>query len=415
MVPYRRDVASGGPSSSPSGRDLIQDEVFPSWLGHACSAVALALGVLVVAVADERRWSVALVVAVALVPYLLRLVVDITSWWWSVLTVGALALLQVGGPAWGWTGSGAAQPAVQVSFLLSIWHVVDIAVYHPPARSRITALAVAATIVGNGATQDWEATPVWLAGLALAYVGGRLVRRFGLTVVQLRQAQERLAGEAVAAERRQIAGEVHDVVAHSLSVTALHLTAARMACERGDTELTRAALADAEALVRASLGDVRRTVRLLRPVDGSPVAPSPPGLDDLEALVESVRAAGIPCRLGIGGPTGAVDDATGLTVLRVVQEALTNAVRHQVAPDAVVTVDVEPTLVRVEVRSTGSRRPSAEPGIGLVGMRERVEAHGGSVRAEPVDGGWVVDASIPLPDPTAPSDESAPLGDPVRT
>ncbi len=327
---------------------------------------------------------------------------------WIASSLAALAVLQVGGTAWGWVEPGS-EGAEQTSFLLSYWIVVDAAVVRPPRASAVVAGAVAATMVAHGAVEGFDTTSVWLAGLAFAYFGSLLLRTLGLTVVRLREAEGQLAHEAVSTERRHIAREVHDVVAHSLAVTALHLSAARMASERGDLAATHEAILDAERLTRASLTDLRQTVRLLRPADEATTGTEAalPGLEQLPEIVAAPRAAGVDADLVVDGDLASLDPLVGLTALRVVQEALTNAVRHQHDPRIRVEVTVAEQL-GVTVSSRGPRRASSSvPGVGLVGMRERVEAAGGHLETGATDDGWVVAACLPI-DATDPTDPSSP-------
>jgi signal transduction histidine kinase len=240
----------------------------------------------------------------------------------------------------------------------------------------------------------------WIIGISATALMMRLLVVQQSLVQQLRAAQADLARQAVAAERRRIAGEIHDVAAHSLAVTLLHLTGARLRVQRehGAAWLIDA-LAEAERLGRQSLDDVRRTVGLLQD-GGNGTAPPQPSAADIPGLVEDFRAAGLDVSLDVHGQPDTVAPATGLALYRIAQEALANVVKHAPGAGAQVALDLGDEA-RLEVRNTvvveggGS---NGGTGHGLGGMRERAGSLGGWVRAGPVDGGtWLVECAIPTP------------------
>jgi len=237
---------------------------------------------------------------------------------------------------------------------------------------------------------------------------GVFLRALVRALTELEAAQQELASQAARDERRRIAREVHDVVAHSLTVTMLHLTAARLAVGRGDNVDATEALEEAERAGRQSLADVRRTVGLLRADDERAPSTHPtddvlrpmPRANDLPRLVADYRAAGVSVELSVAGEMAAIDPTVSLAVYRIVQESLANVARH--APGAAATVSInvsDPVLVRVE--STGGNIglavAASGSGSGLVGMRERAEALGGRCTAGPCGDGWAVEASLPRP------------------
>ena len=236
----------------------------------------------------------------------------------------------------------------------------------------------------------------WIIGVSFTMLAALLVRRERGLVAELRAAQAGLAARARAEERNRIARELHDVIAHSLTVSLLHIGAARMAVRFDPADADRA-LAEAERLGRESLEEVRGTVGLLR-VDGGPdgAAAPLPGLDALPELVDRFRGAGAPVGLELDGDAAAVPATTGLTVYRIVQEALTNAAKHAPAAPVQVAVRVGRAAV-VEVASAGPPRPATGNGLGLHGMRERAESVGGTLQAGPDGEGWRVLAELPLP------------------
>jgi signal transduction histidine kinase len=243
----------------------------------------------------------------------------------------------------------------------------------------------------------------WFLGIAAAFIGGWIWRKQHALVAELSAAHQGLAERATLAERQRIAREVHDVVAHSLTVTLLHITGARMAL-RSDPEEAVEALAEAERVGRQSLDDVRRTVGLLAPAGGDGTAPPLPGLDDLPQLVAGYADAGVAVRLDVEGDPDVVSAATGLCLYRIAQESLANASRH--APgnpvDIRLCISAERAVLRVRNAGGGSSDGAsfAGPGgRGIPGMRERTAALGGRLSAGEKGGGWLVEAAVPLMSP----------------
>ncbi|MEV4482804.1 sensor histidine kinase [Micromonospora coxensis] len=240
----------------------------------------------------------------------------------------------------------------------------------------------------------------------LSYAVGRAVQARRVTTEALRERarvaeenQRSLAEQAVADERRRIARELHDVVAHHVSVMGVLATGARRVLQR-DPGTADEALATIEDTSRVTLREMRRLLDVLR-TDAEPAADltPQPGLAGIEALVEQVREAGLPVSLHVEGDPGRVEEGVSLTSYRIVQEALTNALKHAGVATAQVRVGVDGGFLTVEVEDTG-RGPSPGPdriGHGLVGMRERVALYGGTLRtgARP-GGGFRVSARIPV-------------------
>jgi signal transduction histidine kinase len=238
----------------------------------------------------------------------------------------------------------------------------------------------------------------WMAGATMALVGGLLIRQQFRLVEELRAAQAGLAERARTDERNRIARELHDVIAHSLTVSLLHVAAARLAVRYDPAGAVRA-LEEAERLGRESLREVRATVGLLR-VDGEPagsadgLAPPLPGAAELPVLVQGFRSAGADVAFTVSGDPGSLPATIGLTVYRIVQEALTNAAKH--ASGAAVAVDLAVTGTAVEVTVDSAGRPGSGTGSGVASMRERAEALGGRLSAGPGGRGWLVRASLPV-------------------
>ena len=261
-----------------------------------------------------------------------------------------------------------------------------------PAWSIMVPISISLVLISQGVGQSDFAARVALVG------SGTL----GMVLVFLRTLDERLAIErrlaerALVDERRRLAGEVHDVVGHTLAASMLHTTAARLSI-RSDPDAAITSLERAEEQGRRSMDDIRSVVRLLR--DDTVTAAPARLVDELPELVEGFRSAGIDVTFTPMGRLDELRTATAITVYRVVQEGLTNAVRHGAGViDATVTVVGD--LDDVEIEIANDRRPRSAapvPGSGLAGMRERVGAIDGTLEAGPADGGrrWVLRARIP--------------------
>jgi len=247
-----------------------------------------------------------------------------------------------------------------------------------------------------------EGVWLYLCVLGMGWLVGYLMGMQQHLIVAQRAAQEALAEHAAADERRRIAREVHDVIAHSLSVTLLHLTAARRALrEDRDVDDAVDALEDAEKLGREAMADIRRTVGLL---DQSPMRISPePGIGDIPRLIDDFARAGLTVTLRTEGPTEAVTPAVGLALYRIAQESLANVAKH--APDSRSTVCLAVTEDHADLSvvnempvTVSARSRRAADGRGVRGMRQRVELLGGTIDIGLTRQGWSVRAEVPLGD-----------------
>jgi signal transduction histidine kinase len=232
-----------------------------------------------------------------------------------------------------------------------------------------------------------------------AWLLGRLVQQWRSRARVAELNQDERARLAVAEERARIARELHDVVAHGVSVIAVQADAAQAVLDV-DPERAREPLDVIRTSAREVLDEMRQLLALLR-LDGDETVRPQPGLADLAELVASVRGAGLPVGLEVSGEVRPLPAGADLSAYRIVQEALTNVLKHAGAVPASVRVRHEPQAVTVEVRnaSAGSgHRPASDGagGHGLVGIRERVSLVGGALEAGPApDGGFVVRASLP--------------------
>lgn len=245
------------------------------------------------------------------------------------------------------------------------------------------------------------------------------------TVALLDQARDQLAAEAAVVERARIAREFHDIVSHSLSVVALRAGVARALVDR-NPEHARETLGELERTSSAALTEMRTMLGALRGDGGSvPAAPSrdapaddrqpAPRLGRVDLLVDSVRDAGVSWRLERTGDVRELGPGIEMTGYRIVQEAMTNVLKHGGPGHARVLLSYEPTVLRVEVSNYVSggedaKNPnragdSADPvdsGHGLIGLRERVALLGGTLTAHPITSGFHLAAVLPCPQNTDP-------------
>jgi signal transduction histidine kinase len=259
-----------------------------------------------------------------------------------------------------------------------LWLAVDVPNLNGPAGATIIFTAVA---------------------VAVDSVGSRLRAQSALATQTERTEAER-ARRAVLEERTRIARELHDVVAHHMSLIAVRAETAPYRLT-GLSEPARAEFGALSEVAREALAEMRRLLGVLRHDQPAALAPQPQ-LADLPALVDAARQAGMPVELSAPPALGRVPPGVGVCAYRIVQESLSNASQH--APGAAVTVSVgqEPgaVLLRVANGPGGPAGPSGDehgPGHGLTGMRERVALLGGSLSAGPApDGGFVISAVLPV-------------------
>ena len=250
------------------------------------------------------------------------------------------------------------------------------------------------------AVERW-ASLVWATPVIIAWLAGALVRASRLNAQQRRINREQREAQAVAEERTRIARELHDVIGHSVSVMTVQASAVR---RRLDPEqvVERQALEVVEATGREALAEMLRMVGVLRRSDIDSGLESPPGLDQIDRLVEKFRSAGLPVTVSVTGNARGLAPGLDLTAYRLVQEGLTNSLRHaRNLQRAEVSIVYGPDRVELAVRDDGQApNPSslpAEAGSGLLGMRERVALYRGSLtaRARP-EGGFELLATLPV-------------------
>ena len=272
---------------------------------------------------------------------------------------------------------------------------------------RIIIAVTAATIVGD-AVLDWPTTAAALFLTAIPLLLGTLVRMSRSSARQLAEQERRHSGErALLQERQRIARELHDVVAHHMSVIAIQAEAAPYKTADPPPELVES-FGEIRASALTGLGELRRLLGVLR--TGAPDTAPQPGLADLDALLESARGGGVTVTATSRGDQVPLPDGVDLSAYRIVQEALSNAMRHAPGSRVSVCLTYRADGLELEVRNdrgadpAGRAAASSGPGgrggpggHGIVGMRERAAMLGGSLRAGPAgDGGFVVTAVLPV-------------------
>ncbi|MFI6250700.1 sensor histidine kinase [Streptomyces sp. NPDC051016] len=294
------------------------------------------------------------------------------------------------------------------------------AVMYSRHRAQATAGLVVAAVLAGLAFRDTDPVlPGWSSPAVVLLVAGVLAstvrvwqRRLAASrdrYTRLQQAQEESMRRAVEEERARIAAELHDVVTHNVSVMVIQAGAARKVMDAAP-ERSKTALLAVEAGGRAAMAELRHVMGLLaapdtgrhpgRPADGPADGLEPqPGLGQLDDLIERVRAAGTPVDVTTSLPPDPLPPGVDLAAYRVVQEALTNTIKHAPGAEARVTVRHTGDLLEIEVTDTGAVRgaPRADGnGRGLIGLRERLAVYGGDLTAGPtLAGGYRITARVP--------------------
>ena len=293
-----------------------------------------------------------------------------------VTGANAVAAALAGPPQWA---------SVAIAWMCALY---GLAVWTDTRAFIVGTVATAATIFVVGQRTSPEELQTWLVAVIAALIIVRLV---------VRRRDERAAvraRDAAADERARIARELHDVVGHSVSVMVVQAGAERRVT---DQESTRETLEQIEVSGRQALAELRRMLGVLRggdaPVDRSPA----PDLEELDALVAGVRAAGLAVDVRREGTPVPLAPGLGLTAYRIVQEGLTNALKHADAARVEVVVRYAPSELGIEVLDDGSGGAVNGSGHGLAGMRERVALYGGRIEAGPRrEGGFGLRARLPL-------------------
>jgi len=322
--------------------------------------------------------------------------------WWSPLVSLVAAVVLLG-----------AQAAAGYEFTAAAVGVVVVASFATVAFDHWKRAVAAGFVVVAGVvlvllelpSVPWQAVLGTWASLSVIWVVGVVIRiyRGSIERAERRAAlfaadREVRAREAVAEERARMARELHDSVGHALNVVVLHAGAAQRIIDK-KPELAREALDSIETAGRQALGDIERMLGILRAPEEEACCDVTPGLGQLETLCDQVREAGLPVELTVEGEARPLPASLDLTAYRIVQESLTNTLKHAGKTRATVSVRFEESSLALEVldEGRGVTPATAGGGRGLLGMRERVATFRGELEAGPrPEGGFGVRARLPL-------------------
>ena len=300
------------------------------------------------------------------------------------------------------------QPTLE-SFLALLLGFYSVAAYAEERRAILGAAIVGGSILAIdiprliAGTNPGDIIPAWLFYTTVWFIG-RALRQHRLQsarlqdlAAQLELEREEKARAAVVEERSRISRELHDVIAHSVSVMVVQAQAAQRLLE-GEQHEARQALGSIETTGRQALTEMRRMLGVLRRTDEELALSPQPSLEHLEALIEKVRASGIPVELRVEGQARPLPPGVGLSAYRIVQEALTNTLKHAGPARAEVMIHYRDDELEVEISDDGAGNGKGEgSGQGLIGMRERVALYGGTLESgKRLDTGYLVRARLPL-------------------
>ncbi len=300
------------------------------------------------------------------------------------------------------------------SFLAMLLCFYSLAAYGEERRAVLAGVTAGFLIVAvdilrlRAGVSTGNIVPSWTFYAAVWFIGrtirkGRLqAARLQDLAAQLELEREEKTRTAVAEERSRISRELHDVIAHSVSVMVVQAQAAQRLLE-GEQREARQALGSIETTGRQALTEMRRLLGILRRTDAELALTPQPSLKYLEALIKQVREAGLPAELHIQGESKPLPPGVDLSAYRIVQEALTNCLKHAGPSHAKVRVHYGEDELELEISDDGAGNGKGEgSGQGLIGMRERVTLYGGVLESGKRDGGgYLVRARLPL-DPEQP-------------
>jgi signal transduction histidine kinase len=303
---------------------------------------------------------------------------------------------------------GDANDTAIFTFMSALIAAYSAAIYSPYRAAMVYSLGFGAILfIGTRGVQIPGLTRSFVPFLFLVPVvlGANAIGNWKQRVHDLEEEREGAMRRAVEEERARIAAELHDVVSHNVSVMVVQAGAARKVLTTSP-DLAREALLAVEDSGRAAMAELRHVMGLLTmtshgadPAAAADLAPQP-GLDQIPALLDRIRTGGVQVDLAIEGDVIPLPSGLDLAAYRVVQEALTNAVKHAVGALIRVRLDYSPQQLKVDVVDTGGTASSSAAtgnGRGLVGLRQRLAVYGGTLSAGPrITGGYMVSAVIPL-------------------
>jgi signal transduction histidine kinase len=367
--------------------------------------VDTALALLFVTAAQLELWltdvpgpaeAKAVAATVTTVPLAWRTVAPVAT---AVVTTGGFALAVL----LGLPPHGSMVPVIAP--LLAVYSVGAHGSVRDIGVTAVTAVTLVAAAVAAAGEQASEAA-LYAAVVAVALVVGRAVRTMGFEVdvleartVALERERDEQAQAAVAAERARIARELHDVIGHSISVMGVQAGAVRRLLTP-EQEREREALLAVERTGRDAVGEMRRLLGILRANGDHDALEAMPTVRRVDDLVAEMRRTGLDVDLRIEGSLNDLSPGRALATFRILQEALTNALKHAPGSHVQAVLRSTPGEVAVEVVDSGGTPAPAAPGVGgghgLVGMRERVALYGGTLEAGPsAGGGFAVVARLP--------------------
>ena len=387
-----------------------QGLAYPWWvpvmsvLGQAaCVVSALALRD---AWRPELLW---LTVVLVLWPSFFNLLLGrLVPWWLEFTSVLTAAVWLLSDPVPGVGSVGTQSLMIDTAPVLLALLTAEVLAREGIRLGTTIALLSLVTIGVASWTDNLTGGPVHIVDVLLGFVVGGMLRAQMRALAAERAARAGERQRATLAERQRIAREIHDLVAHSLSVTLLHITGARHALSDVDpaspgAEVAEvdAALADAERVGRQAMADIRQTVSTL--ADGPSETSALPGAADICGLVSQMELAGLSIDYVEEGEPGMLAHATGLGLYRIAQESLANIAKHAPESTASVRFSVDPRRARLTVRnalprptSGSASGPTDSGGSGLDGIRARAAQLGATVAAGPENSQWVVDVRLPL-------------------
>jgi signal transduction histidine kinase len=350
-------------------------------------------------------WEIVIPVVAALIALPLGLAASTPLRAWRLQVVVA-AVVVVLVPPVGWQGPPWPATLVFVGLWVTFAVAVRLELHLLVGVWLVTGATILFGYVATGAGGDALSEAyiaILLATIVIAYgylLGTR--RRLQRELVQGREReQEQHARSALLEERARIARELHDIVAHHMSVIAVRAETAPFRIP-GLPEAVKDDMAETSAIAREALTEMRRLLGVLRGADAGAERAPQPGMDHLEGLVAAVRGAGLTVDLHVTDGQRPLPAGVELSAYRILQEALSNTLRHAPGARATVEVGYEPERLRLRVHNDpppagGERPPPAPAGHGIVGMRERAAMLGGTVAAGPTsDGGYLLEAVLPL-------------------
>lgn len=383
------EVAGGGPVVHVSRMTAgIGQPAMP--LPPAVPGVVIGVGADVGAPNSAKLTALAILIAV---PLVVRRRYPLAAFW----VVTSVTLLFHVGPG--------VQGALAFTFAACLITAYGAAMYSP-----YRPLAVACVVVGAGLIAVYhdrnvpDIGPAYVPFLALLPIGlaANTIHTWKQRVRVLEAEREAATRRAVERERSRIARELHDVVTHNVSVMVIQAGAARKVIDAAPDQARQALLA-VEAGGRAAMAELRHVMGLLAMAGGgsAPAELAPqPGLDQVAALAGRIRDTGVPVELTVNGTPVPLPAGVDLTAYRVVQEALTNTVKHAAGAHVAITIGYGPDAVRIAVADTGgtaSASVGSGDGRGLIGLRERLAVYGGTLHAgKRLTGGYLVRAVIPV-------------------